>query len=94
MRVGERDSSEGLNHSAIVSDIFRPVESAFLVTPPCFTFVCDDALTSGGMSCEAVLNEPEFHMLECGMGAMLLNQSRWRHVYPSVGESNRERCLS
>lgn len=47
-----------------------------------------------GMSCKAIVNEPEFHMLECAVGRHALDATKWKLVYPSLTDSNRARCNS
>jgi len=37
-----------------------------------------------------IVNEPEFHMLDCGMTTV--DVTKWERVYPFITGTNRERC--
>lgn len=50
---------------------------------------------SGGITCEQLVNDPEFHSLECAKNEWRVDQVKnpavWDKVYPFV-DSNRKRC--
>ncbi|CAN0315750.1 unnamed protein product [Pylaiella littoralis] len=106
-RLGEgnkmRDSLEKIQMA--LTEMILVGEADFVVTSPRSSFSALAAASGepstqrfGGISCEQLMNDPEFHSLQCAVDkwtvAQVQDPEEWAKLYPVVVDNNRRRCES